>query len=772
MDASRPGADKPRQHMMPDVDTLRIVEHGFAALFEAAPDAIIIVNDEGRIVLANSQTETLFGYSRDELLGQTIECLLPERFRGAHQRHRTNYVENPHTRPMGIGLELYARRRDGTEFPTEISLSPVQTKSGLLVTAIIRDVTHRKEAEAERNRLLELEREARAKAEAAEQRAAFLAEASEILAGSLDYETTLRSVARLMVPYLADWCSIDLRRPDGSVERVASTHRDPAKEHLLRSMVRRFDSELPSTIPLARVLATGKSEIFEEINDDELPELTRPETVDVVRQVGVTSFMVVPLVVRDRRLGAITLVRHESGRRFRAEDLPLVEDLARRAALAVDSALLFQEAREAQELIQRQAVRASTLSEASRVFAEASIDFPTILQTVAKSVSEVLGDGTVIRLLSDDETQLEPVAIYHPNPAAQDLLHQHTAVPFSIDDEFGGQVFSTGEPVLVPVVDPATFQAARRPEYQTFFELFSVHSLLIVPLRVRGRTIGTLSVWRDHPDDPYTDDDRVFLQDLADRAALAVDNAMLYREAQQAILAREEFLSIASHELKTPLTTVKGWVYLLVDELHRPEVNREEIIGFADELQSQVNRFEGLITDLLDASRIQQGRVDLRPDTVILNDLVQRVLNRFEHAPERKPNHQLTLEAPQRIMGIWDPDRLEQVLTNLISNALKYSPEGGDVRLTLQRNDDQVELTISDQGIGITPQDQARLFQPFVRGEMARRSASGTGLGLYITARIVREHGGTIDLTSEPGVGSTFTVRLPTVPPGWTPDDD
>ncbi|MDI3339838.1 MAG: GAF domain-containing protein [Sphaerobacter sp.] len=919
---------------------LAITERGYEALLETAPDAMVIVDRDGRIVLANAQAERLFGYTREELLGQPVECLIPERFGAVHRRHRRAYNAAPRTRPMGIGLELFARRRDGSEFPAEISLSPLETEHGLLVTSIIRDITERKQAEAERARLLaseqaarsaaeqaadrlrrlqavtdtalahlsldalldqsldrirealdvetaiimlvdpadgtlrpaaargltdphldevrvplgtgfagrvaaerraviaddpaelaqahprlwqdglrallgaplvveghvigvvqvgtarpraftegdaellqrvadrialavdrarayEAERAARAATEAAEQRAAFLAQASALLASTLDYETTLASVARLAVPVLADWCTIDLIE-DGSVARVAAAHSDPAREALLRAMVRRYPGAPPASTPLWRVLQRGQAEIVAEVTEDDLPTITRPETLDIVRQVGVSSLLVAPLIARGRSLGAISLIFHESGRRYSAADLPLVENLAQRAALAVDNARLYYEAERAREQTERQAARLALLAKAARDFAEASLDLPTILETVSGHVAEILGP-CAIGLLAPDQARLDPVVVHHPDPDKRAALRARPPIPLRTDAGLLAPVMADGRPVHLAHVDPAELDASLLPEQRTDRERCPVESLLIAPLSVRARSIGALMVWREEPGAPYTEDDLVLLQELADRAALAVDNAMLYREAQQAVLAREEFLSVASHELKTPLTTVKGWVYLLVDALRQPELDREAIREFVSELQAQVDRFEGLIADLLDASRIQQGRIDLRPEPVVLNELARRVLARFEHAPERTPRHTLALEAPEQIVGIWDPDRLEQVLTNLVSNALKYSPDGGEVRLRLGRSGDEAELTVSDQGIGIAPADQARLFQPFTRAERARQLASGTGLGLYITQRIVREHGGTIALESTPGQGTTVTVRLPIAPFGGTP---
>ncbi|HET9015281.1 MAG TPA: GAF domain-containing protein [Thermomicrobiaceae bacterium] len=924
----------------------QLENQAFRALLESAPDAIVIVDERASIVLVNSRTEQLFGYPREELIGQPLEILLPERFRGIHRAHRNGYLAAPRTRPMGTGLELFGRRRDGSEFPTEISLSPLRTEHGLLVTGIVRDVTDRKRAEAERAQLLARERAARADAEAAadalrrtqavtdvtlahlgledllreligrirdvltvdtvvvllldpetntlepraavgldgevgagirvpvgrgfagqvaarrqsviidevdeadiynpvlrsrglrsllgvpllvegrvlgvlhvgtlrsrrftaedarllqlvgdrialaidrahlydaeraalgaaeaaEERAAFLAAASALLSDSLDYETTLASLARLCVPRLADWCMIYVLGEDGAIYRLGNaTHLDPERSQLAREISERHAPAANARWGVARVLRTGESEFYVEVPLQMLEDAAEsPEHLARLRGMGITSAMIVPLVARDRTSGAITLVMAESGRRYNPLDLALAEDLAGRAALAVDNAGLYRQAQQANQQIQLQAARAQALSEAAQDFAAASLHVRAVLETVTRKVAEVLGDGCVIRLLSADEQQLEPVALYHPDPTALSVLHDIVAAPHLLGEGISGRVFATGQPVLVPTVRLQDLRRLTKPEYWPYLDRFGLHSVLVVPLRVRGRAIGALLAWRDRISQGYTADDQAFLQDLADRAALAVDNALLYQEAQQAVLAREEFLSIASHELKTPLTTVKGWVHLLDDQLHQPELDRASLVEFTDELRGQVDRFELLIGDLLDASRIQQGRLDLRPEPVDLVKLARRVVTRFNHAPERTPRHVLVLDGAPRLIGLWDPDRLDQVLTNLCSNALKYSPEGGEVRIAIGREDDDAVLSVSDTGIGMSAEDQATLFQPFARSEHARRSASGTGLGLFITRRIVEQHGGTIGVASELGAGTTFTVHLP-LRPAEPPEED
>ena len=250
----------------------------------------------------------------------------------------------------------------------------------------------------------------------------------------------------------------------------------------------------------------------------------------------------------------------------------------------------------------------------------------------------------------------------------------------------------------------------------------------------------------------------------AEREDLLARERAARAAAEQAARARQAFLAIAAHELRTPLTTIKGNAQLFADLVRQPSLDRDRLTRFAAQFLRQVTRLETLVNDLLDVSRIQHGRLELRLEPVDLADLAKQALAHFQHSPHRTPRHTLALDAPAPVVGTYDPARLDQVLANLLSNALKYSPEGGEIRVGVRREQDQAVISVSDQGMGIAPAEQAQLFKPFARGTASQRGIQGMGLGLYLTRQIVERHGGTIGLRSEPGVGSIFTVRLPLRP--------
>jgi signal transduction histidine kinase len=229
---------------------------------------------------------------------------------------------------------------------------------------------------------------------------------------------------------------------------------------------------------------------------------------------------------------------------------------------------------------------------------------------------------------------------------------------------------------------------------------------------------------------------------------------------------RDEFLSIASHELRTPLTTIKAYVQLQERHLRQPAPDLPHLNSLTEQLMRQVRRLEELVIDLLDVTQLHQGHLTLHAEPVDLSLLAGEVLTRFEHAPERTARHRLRLVAPAPVVGIWDPARLDQVLTNLVSNAIKYSPEGGEVLVSVGDVGGRALVEVRDQGVGIAAVDLPRLFRPFARGTADRRAIPGVGLGLYIAAQIVERHGGRLTVASQPGEGSTFRLDLPSRPVG------
>jgi len=284
-----------------------------------------------------------------------------------------------------------------------------------------------------------------------------------------------------------------------------------------------------------------------------------------------------------------------------------------------------------------------------------------------------------------------------------------------------------------------------------------VVACLRVPLVVRNQSLGVLSLTSTRR--PYDGKDLELAQELARQTALAIDNGRLYRQTQNAVRLREEFLSIASHELKTPISALQLQLHSLQNLARTPAgPSPERLRKGLEVVDRQVRRQTQLINDLLDVSRITAGRLQLHPEPLELSSLVREVADRFE--PElARAGSQLQLQLSEQTRGQWDRLRLDQVVTNLLSNAMKYG-RGNPITLSTELAGDRVRIHVKDGGIGIAPEALARLFNRFERA-VSERNYGGFGLGLWIARQIIEAMGGHIHVSSELGVGSTFTVELP-----------
>jgi signal transduction histidine kinase len=278
-----------------------------------------------------------------------------------------------------------------------------------------------------------------------------------------------------------------------------------------------------------------------------------------------------------------------------------------------------------------------------------------------------------------------------------------------------------------------------------------------VPLIARGQTFGVLSLASDAQDRRYTRADLELWQEIASRAAIAIDNARLYRASQEAVRARIEFLTVASHELNTPMTSL----LLAVQSLRRAassgrHLDLQVMERLLDLVSRQGARMATLVNDLLDVSRLEV-RSPLELSEVDLGALVRAVVARFE-GDLVKARCSISIRGAV-VVGRWDRSGIDQVITHLLSNAIKFGA-GKPIEVFSGADDGMARLTIRDHGIGLDPEQRERIFGRFERA-VSERHYGGLGLGLYICRRIVEEHGGSIRCESRSGDGATFIVELP-----------
>jgi PAS domain S-box-containing protein len=404
--------------------------------------------------------------------------------------------------------------------------------------------------------------------------------------------------------------------------------------------------------------------------------------------------------------------------------------------------------------------RLGALANTSTVLAQARTDFNGALEALAQLGAEVLSECCVLTLLAEESGALEVVAAHHPEPEARQLLKSELYGVVKLENSSASRVLSSGQPLLQARIPQEGLLERLSPGMRRFVERYGLHTSLVVPLRVQGKAIGTLGVSRGQPGQPYTLEDQEFLQELADRAALTIQNVRLLKTAQEAVRLRDEFLSVASHELKTPLTPLSLKLQALA-RMTAPGSEpgfTERLMRDVETMRRQVRRLTDLINDLLDVARISGGRLKLQLEAVELPGLVREVVSRFELEAERVGGR-IEVGAEEPFAGHWDRLRLEQVVTNLLSNALKYGA-GKPIHVRVEQQDGQARLTVRDEGIGVEPRLRARIFEKFERA-VSDRHYGGLGLGLYITRQIVEALGGSIAVESVLHQGATFTVLLP-----------
>jgi len=409
--------------------------------------------------------------------------------------------------------------------------------------------------------------------------------------------------------------------------------------------------------------------------------------------------------------------------------------------------------------------RRRVLSDASAAFAEAGLNLGSALNTVAATVCDALHDGCAVYLLNGDV--LDPVAVRHVVPESEERTRSVLANRLvRVGNGVAGRAAQLASTVVVAEVETDTSGVAG-PRQRELYESMGVHSLAATPLRARGRTLGVISVWRDVTGAAYEASDVALLEDLADRAATSLDNARLYRESEEnaaaierAMHAHDEFMALASHDVKNPLAAIDATAQVLQRSIDRGRtIETERLADDMESIRNAVTKATSQIDASLDMARMHLGEpLAIDRHQMDVATLVRGLVDEYQRLTER---HTVGFECtPTSMVGLWDGRRLERAFSNLLANAVKYSPDGGRIDVEMQMVGGSVEIVVRDEGVGIPSEDLPRVFDRFFRASNVQ-TLPGSGLGLSGVRYIVEGHGGTVTVSSEAGRGSTFTVRLP-----------
>jgi PAS domain S-box-containing protein len=741
-----------------------------AEVLESMREGVSVTDEAGMIVYTNPAEDAMFGYAPGELVGQpvSVQSSYPP-----EENQRIVAEVDDHLQERGEWMgDMRNVRKDGTPFVTQARITQLETDGRTFRVCVQEDVTERKRAES---------------------RKLFLEEAGRLLSASLSDATLVKQLARHCVPYLADYVGVDLLGEDGEIRRAETAHVDPSREPIVREVWSRYPYRRDDRVGVPEVIRTGKPQFMTSFAEQAVVDFARDdEHLRLLRSVAPCSYICVPLLARGRVYGALSLVLTAreaggSGRHYDRGDLELAEELAQRAGTAIDNARLYQAEHSARE-------RAAFLSDTSALLAS-SLDYETTLSGVARAVVPAFADWCSVDIVDEQEgdgsgVSVRQLAVAHVDPKKVEWARQlRQRFPSDPSDRQGlGKVFRTGTSQLYPVItEDLLRRSAVSEEHFRIMREVGLNSAIIAPLNSRGRTIGAITLVWAESGRHYTRDDLVLAEELARRAAVAVDNARLFSEAQEAreradesrrfaeaaSRSKSEFLATMSHEIRTPINAIIGYTQLLEMGLAGP-VTREQ--------SDQLNRIDtsgkhllSLINDILDVARIEAGRLQVGSAPAIAGSTVDAALTLVRpQAASKGVILSAACEGARDAPYIGDEQRVQQVMVNLLTNAVKFTGPGGRVRVECgiaEHVSSDVEasgggpwtyFTVDDTGIGIAPEMMQRIFQPFVQGEHGyTRAHSGTGLGLTISRRLARLMGGDLTAESVQGEGSRFTLWLP-----------
>ena len=476
------------------------------------------------------------------------------------------------------------------------------------------------------------------------------------------------------------------------------------------------------------------------------------------RAIGYRSGLFVPMLREGAPIGVIFVARAEPGP-FSGSELDLVKTFADQAVIAVENVRLFKELEARTGELTRSVEKLTALGEVSRAVSS-TLDVETVLDTIVSRASQLAGGAGCAIFEYDAGAERFELRATHNYDA--DFVEALQATPLRKGEGLMGRAAEMREPVQVPdITEAGAYQSGVRDTLLRF----GYRALLAVPLLRENQIIGSLSFTRKAPGE-FPPEVIEVLKTFTTQSALAIQNARLFREIadksaqlEAASRHKSEFLANMSHELRTPLNAIIGFSEVLTERMFG-ELNEKQD-EYLKDIHASGQHLLSLINDILDLSKIEAGRMELERSEFDLPSAIESALILVR---ERASRREIGLgSAIDERLGAIDGDerKVKQVLLNLLSNALKFTPEGGRIDVRVRLVDHLAEVSVADTGIGIAPADQDAVFEEFRQVGTADKKAEGTGLGLALSRKFIELHGGKIWVESQLGAGSTFTFTLP-----------
>jgi PAS domain S-box-containing protein len=715
-----------------------------AAIVESSDDAIVSKDVKGVITSWNRAAERMFGWTADEAIGRSIRMIIP----ADRQAEEDEVLRRILLGETVDHFETVRVKKDGTLFPISVTISPIKDATGRVIGAskIARDITQRVRME-------------RALAEAEATRADLhgrllaLVAASGSLLGSPRLEDVLRSIVALATKAVA---------ADAYAVWRLDRHRGTWHVASHAGVSEEFASAIVSSDEGEPVSALRNTDPIIAEDLDTLPSLEKRR--EAYLREGIRSMLAIPLA--SHGAADATLVFYfRAPHRFRPVEIDTARAFGNLAGAALHTADLHAQ----QEHRERQALFIARTAAALA----GSLDYQQTLRTLAWLAVPHIADWCVVDMvdmanmanmanMTSAERRLERLAVAHPDPVRLQLAEEfHRKYANRTDAPSGiATVLRTGRSELVEHLSDEWIEAAAMsPQQREDVRALGITSYMMVPLRTRRGTAGVITFVSAESHRRFTEADLRFAETVADRAAVAIENAWAFDEARNANRLKDEFLAMLSHELRTPLNAMLGYTRML-QRGALPDDRRESALSV---IERNGVTLAQILEDLLDVSRIVSGKLRLEMRPTDLRQVVTDAIGTVRPAADAKGITVRTRIDASALTLNADRDRLQQVLWNLLNNAVKFTPTGGTISVDVSTTDGGFDIVVADSGRGIAPPLLPHIFERFTQGDTRPgREHRGLGLGLSIARDIVEMHGGTISADSEgEGKGATFRVKLP-----------
>jgi len=701
-----------------------------SAIVASSDDAIISKDLDGIVTSWNRGAERIFGYTAEEMIGRSIRTIVP----AERQSEEDEVLRKIRNGQSVDHFETIRRRKDGTYVPISLTVSPVRS-GGRIVGAskVARDISERWRADAA------IAEAGAAEADLQQRLLALVAASGSLLESPRITDVipaTLRLAAKLVPADAHAIWRLDAKTNVWSIGAYSGISPEFASK-IIDSYQGRPAGVIPSFEPL----------VFEDIQTAPLLDERR----ELLRAEGIQSIIAIPLAIRGQLTGTLVFY-YRKRHHFTDVEVQTARALGNLSAGAMTTAELYDEQQRSHE-------RATFLAQASTAVAR-SLNYPATLKTVATLAVPHVADWCAVDLIGDDG-QIERLAFSHVDPAklefAREFLKKY---PEPNSPYTPASVIESGKPAFIErITDEMIVAAAKNEDHLRDLRRLELTSLMVVPLIARGRTLGTMTFATAESGRRYSEADLRFGEDLALRAALAVDNARAYEEARRANRLKDDFLATLSHELRTPLNAILGYARMLRTGV----MSAERQVRAVEIVERSASSLTQIVEDVLDVARITSGKLRLNLQPVQLPSVVNDAVGTMQPAADVK-GITIGVHIDPAVGTVRaDADRLQQVVWNLVSNAVKFTPSGGRVDVRVETQPGHVVISVTDTGIGFPQEFAPHLFERFRQADSGfARKHGGLGLGLAIARHLVELLGGTIDAFSEgKGKGATFRVVLP-----------